>query len=407
MQITVILAFGILVVLQAFGDVVSAKTNGRLPSLFVSAVLFLIGFWTVVPASITTIVGGKEVTQTLLSLSGITGSLFTVLLTLLVTNMGSLMTIKELMKQWKTVIIGLGGILGVMIFAYFIGGIIFGREYGIVVAPPLAGGLAAMDIMARAAKTVGREDLAIIAALVFSTQGLLGYPLMGFFLRRQSKKIMEQYRAGKIKLQATDNSIETLKSRFKIIPDFPEEYQTPTIMIAKVAFVSFLAEQASKLTGGAVHTYVMCLVLGIIASEIGFLEKKIFSKSETMGLLMVLLMGFVFGGLASVTIEQLIAMMIPLFGTMLIGTAGIILFGIIIGRLFHETWEMSAAIAINCLLGFPPNYILTVEASKAMSSNKEEYNILMDQMLPKVLVGGFATVTVASVLVANLFASLL
>lgn len=407
MQITVVLAFGIIVVLQAFGDLISAKTNGKLPSIFVSAILFLVGFWTVIPTSIVQNIGGEEVTTTLLAVSGITGPLFSLLLTLLVTNMGSLMSINELISQWRTVIISIMALMGVMFFAYFVGGAIFGKEYALVVAPPLAGGLASMDIMVKAANAVGREDLAIVAALVFSIQGLLGYPIMTFALRQQSKKILGQIKDGTVKLQSDEVTNNNQKSKFRIFPELPAKYQTPTVLIAKVAFVSWLAELASRATGGAVHTYVMCLLLGIVASEIGFLDKKILGKSETMGLLMVLLMGFVFGGLASATPQKIAQLAVPLFGNMLIGVAGIILFGIIVGKFFKETWMMSTAISINCLCGFPPNYILTKEAAQAMSSNELEYDILMQEMLPKVLVGGFVTVTVGSVLVASIFANLL
>lgn len=406
MQMTVVLAFGIIVVLQAFGDIISARTNGKLPSIFVAAILFLVGFWTVIPTEIIQNVGGKEIRTTLLAVSGISGSLFSLLLTLLVTNMGSLMSIRELVQQWKTVIIGFAGIIGVMVFAYFVGGAIFGGEYGLVVAPPLAGGLAAMSIMVSAANDIGRTDLAIIAALVFAIQGLLGYPIMTYTLRWQSKHVLKDYRDGKVKLNAPKIASET-KSSWKFIPELPEKYNTTTVLIAKVAVVSWLATLASRATGGAIHTYVMCLVLGIIATEIGFLDKKVFSKADTMGLLMVLLMGFVFGGLADATPAKMAEVALPLFGTMLIGTAGILVLGIIAGKFFGETWEMSSAIVINCLCGFPPNYILTVEASRAMSSNEEEYNILMQEMLPKVLVGGFTTVTISSVLVANFFATMM
>lgn len=406
MLFTTVFAFAIIAVLQAFGDVVSAKTNGKLPSIFVSAVLFLVGFWTVIPTEIIKNVGGETVTTTLLALSSISGPLFGLLLTLLVTNMGSLMSIKELVQQWKTIIIGLSGILGVMVFAYFVSGFIFGKEYGLVVAPPLAGGLAAMDIMVTAANEIGRNDLAIISALVFSLQGLVGYPIMTYALRKQSTHLLNEFNSGKIKLKKVDKSTEAV-SKLKFIPDLPAKYQTPTILIAKVAVVSVLAEVASRATGGVIHTYVMCLVLGILASEIGFLEKKILSKSETMGLLMVLLMGFVFGGLASATPAKLMEVAVPLLGTMAVGVIGMMVFGIIVGKMFGETWMMSIAIVINCLCGFPPNYILTEEASRSTSSNEDEYNILMQEMLPKVLVGGFATVTVSSVLVANFFSKLL
>lgn len=404
MKMTLVLAFGIIAVLQAFGDIISAKTNGKLPSIFVAMVLFLIGFWTVIPTTIPTPDGGST---TLLALSGISGPLFTLLLTLLVTNMGSLMSMRELLAQWKTIIIGLAGVAGVMVFCYFVGGIIFGREYGLVVAPPLSGGLAAMDIMVKAANEIGRTDLAIIAALTFAIQGLLGYPIMTFALRKQAVHVLADYQAGKIQLLAPEQNSLEKKSAIRFIPELPAKYNTPTVLIAKVALVAYLADVAARATGGLIHPYVMCLVLGITASEIGFLDKKILNRSETMGLLMILLMGFVFGGLAAATPEKMQEVFVPLIGTMFIGTAGIVAFGIIAGKIFGETWAMSTAIVINCLCGFPPNYILTNEASQAMSSNQDEYNLLMQEMLPKVLVGGFVTVTVSSVMVANIFVKMM
>ena len=405
MYISIILAFGIIVTLQAFGDIISAKTNGKLPSIFVSAILFLIGFWTVIPTEVTTAAGQQT---TILDISGISSSLFVLLLTLLVTNMGSLMTIKELLAQWRTVLIGIAALGGVMVFAYFVGGSIFGREVGLVTAPPLAGGLAAMSIMVTEANELGRSDLALISALVFATQGLLGYPIMTYVLRRRAGAILGDYKAGKIKLlEQSEPAADAAKSRFKFIPEFPAKYLTPPVLIAKVAIVGILADAASKLTGGMVHTYVLCLVFGIIASEIGFLDKKILGKSETMGLMMVLLMGFVFGGLADASIETMSMVFAPLVLTMIIGVAGLIVFSVIAGKILKENWAMSIAIGINCLCGFPPNYILTNEAAQAISSSKEEYEVLMQEMLPKVLVGGFATVTVGSVIVANIFVGLM
>ncbi len=57
LQMTLLLAFGIIAVLQAFGDIISTMTKGRLPSIFAAAVLFLIGFWTVIPTEVVTATG--------------------------------------------------------------------------------------------------------------------------------------------------------------------------------------------------------------------------------------------------------------------------------------------------------------------------------------------------------------
>lgn len=404
MQMTVILAFLIIVVLQGLGDIISAKTNGKIPSIFISCVLFLIGFWTIIP---TQIERAEGVFVSLTEMAGISGVLFNLLLALLVTNMGTLMSIKELFQQWKTLVIGAAGIVGALAIAYFIGGLLFDIDYSIVIMPGLLGGLAAVNIMREAALNVGRDNLAVLALLVFSLQGMIGYPLMNWALRRQAGSVLKDYKAGKIKLVDPASVSTEEKSPFKFIPDFPAKYQTAPVLIGKLAIVAWLAEYVSGLTNGNVHLLVLCLVFGIIATEIGFLEKKLLVKAETMGLLMVLLMGFVFGGLATATPELIGQFFLPLFTIFAIGTGALVLVGIIVGKFFKESAAMSAAIVLNCLCGFPPNYVLTVAASKSMSENDEEYGILMQEMLPKVLVGGFATVTVLSVFVANFFAGLL
>jgi hypothetical protein len=115
-------------------------------------------------------------------------------------------------------------------------------------------------------------------------------------------------------------------------------------------------------------------------------------------------MGFVFGGLATATPDVLLGVFAPLTVLFGLGTAALVAVGIGVGKLFFkESWAMSGAIVLNCLCGFPPNYVLTNEASKSMSSNQQEYEVLMQEMLPKVLVGGFATVTVTSVIIADIF----
>jgi hypothetical protein len=54
-----------------------------------------------------------------------------------------------------------------------------------------------------------------------------------------------------------------------------------------------------------------------------------------------------------------------------------------------------------------PNYILTIEAIKSVAGNEEEYNYTLNEMLPKMLVGGFVTVTITSVIIAGYFVKLL
>jgi len=87
-------AFSLLMVILYIGDVVSIKTKAWIPSVFVCGVLFILGYWTIFPQNIVEVAGIPTVVATLL-------------MYLLITNMGTLLSVKELVNQWKTIVIAL------------------------------------------------------------------------------------------------------------------------------------------------------------------------------------------------------------------------------------------------------------------------------------------------------------
>ena len=68
---------------------------------------------------------------------------------------------------------------------------------------------------------------------------------------------------------------------------------------------------------------------------------------------------------------------------------------------------MAFSIALNALYGFPQNFMLTHESAKSLTEDPNERQFLIDCMLPKMLVGGFVTVTIASVIIAGIFVGML
>lgn len=68
---------------------------------------------------------------------------------------------------------------------------------------------------------------------------------------------------------------------------------------------------------------------------------------------------------------------------------------------------MAIAISLNALYGFPVNYTLTNDAAMALGKTGEEVDFLTGEMLPKMLIGGFASVTIVSVIIAGIFAKML
>ena len=71
----------------------------------------------------------------------------------------------------------------------------------------------------------------------------------------------------------------------------------------------------------------------------------------------------------------------------------------------HSTWQLRHG--LTALYGFPCDAIITEMTCNSLSDDKIERSYLMANMFPSMIVGGFVTVTITSVLLAGYFATLL
>lgn len=165
-------AFSLLMVILYIGDVVSIKTKAWIPSVFVCGVLFILGYWTIFPQNIVEVAGIPTVVATLL-------------MYLLITNMGTLLSVKELVNQWKTIVIALSGILGIIALLLAVGTFVFDLKTVLVAIPPLVGGLVSSLVMSEAAQSAGLASLSVLAILIYVIQGFAGYPLTSIVLKKK------------------------------------------------------------------------------------------------------------------------------------------------------------------------------------------------------------------------------
>lgn len=391
---TLLVAFSLIMIALSLGDVVATKTKAFVPSVFVTAIIFLFGYWTIFP-------------QDILDIAGFQSNFIYLAMYLLITHMGTMLSVRELARQWKTIVIALAGIAGIVVMTMTVGAKIFGWQNAIVATPPLTGGIVAAILMSEKATALNLPVLSFLAILTYVMQGFVGYPLTAIMLKREGKRLVSDYRKGII-LEKQEKT-EELQAQKKLIPPLPAKYQTTYISLLKLGLVALLAFYTATWLKPLVDisAFVYCLIYGVIFQEIGFLEQKPLNKSESFGFLITALMAFVFGGLNKATPAMLAEVALPLIGIIIVGVIGMAILSMGIGKLLKQSLPMSFSIALTALYGFPPNYILTKEAVTALADNEEEFNYLMDQMLPKMLVGGFTTVTIVSVIIAGVFVGFL
>lgn len=405
LALTVILAF------MSIGDVVSTKTKAFIPSVFVTACLFLVGFWYFIP---TNIVELAHLGQPFVMLA----------MFLLITHMGTMMSIKEVLSQWKTVLISLAGIVGILALLMTVGVVVLGRETAIIGGPPLTGGIVAAILMQAAAMEAHQEKLAILAILVYVAQGFVGYPVTAVLLKKEGSRLLGNYRSEKAagrdllaeqKAVAAPEEGSGKKSRgIRIIPELPAKYNSGFMTLLRLSFVAYLADVFTKFINlnvfhnpKALSPLIMCLVFGVLATELGITEKRALEKANAFGWVILSLMAFIFEGLNKATPEMLGAVIAPLAGVIVIGVSGLLIFAYVAGRVLKESPYMALPIALNALYGFPPNFIITNDVIKSLTDDESEREYLTGVMMPKMLIGGFTSVTIASVVVAGIFASML
>ncbi len=388
-----VIAFFILMGFLAFGEFISIKTRAIIPSILVFLLLLLPTVWLgLLPTNV-------------IDLAGFSESLTDVIIVVIVVNMGCSLSLHTLKKEWKTVLIGVGAILGIAAIVLPVGGIIFGWDTAVVAAPPIAGGFVAAFEMSKASLTKGLPHLSTIALLLLALQELPVYFILPSLLRSETIRRLDAFRAGELKMAAAEER-ETEKRFF-----IPERYMDTSTYLFLLGFVGFFAIMVSQLTGVIFNYFgiefsisptIFALFFGVIGGEMGYLERKSLQKANSFGFFVIASLVGVMGGLTNSSLEEIIGLIVPLVVLIGLGIIGMGIGGVVAGKFLKINWQMSFAIALNCLIGFPVNFLLTNEAIQVLAKTDEEKDFLTNTMIPTMLVGGFTTVTLGSVIFAGI-----
>lgn len=385
---TVILSAAVIFAVFALGDMISTKTKAVVSMLLIASVVFLLGFWTgIFPETLFN-------DSTLLSVAGL-------LVTMLLVHLGTMIALKDFVSQWRTVIIAAVACVGISVAVYFVGQLIVDRGFALVGAPILSGGVVATLLMQEMANNAGRAELAVFATLVMCAQGFVGYPVASLCLKSEAKRLKAKLDAGEMSLADMEAQKAAAASKKKLIPAIPAKYNGSNVILAKVALVGLLATFVSGLFNDAVNKLVWCLIFGVVCKELGFLEEDSLGKAGATGMVMPVITLSIFTNLASATPQMVSSMIVPLLVVVVIGSVAFTVISILVGKLFHYSWQMSVAIGSSCLFGFPGTLIVSNEVSEATGTTPEEKAFINSQIMPKMLVAGMVTVSITSVLVAG------
>lgn len=380
-------AIAALLLIMVVGELIAKLTKGALPMAFGVTILLLAGFWTkILPANI-------------VELSGITAAFFGLVSALLVANMGTLINRQEMIAQWKTVVICLMGLVGIITIALTVGGALFGFANAAAATPALAGAAMAVAAIRQAAEAAGTPTAAhaaLIAVVVMSVQGLFGYPLTSLCLKKEARRLSAEFKAGTLQVAAAE------QGGAKGAAAKPESTNMALLKLSLVALLSYILQVLTAKAGFQISMYVWALLLGFAGHETHLLQTDGLTKANAYGMAVTILMIYLFGGLSSSDPNTIL----PVFGTaaalVLMGAAAMAAVAVIASKLFHKTFYMTFAITLNAYLGFPVNVMLVNEALDLNTDSPEERTAVSAEIMPPMLVGSFVCVTIVSVIIAGM-----
>ena len=383
-------SFMIVLIVFALGDIVGKITKGKLSGMMVVMLLFLVGFLTkLIPADI-------------IDQGGLT-ALSKLAIAMVLFNMGTTLNVKQLIEEWRTVLMAALCMLASCLVMLLVSPII-GFDTVLVGMPVISGAAMATSLMASAAAEKGLATAAALCAVIYSVQKFVGAPIASAMGIRYGKKLLKAYRENpaQFKKQETGNGTSAKVS----FADKHKEWYSANVMMALVAAGSWVAHILGDLT--PINYSIWALLLGVVCAASGLVPTKPLQKSNSYGLMMVAVFGSIIPSLAKVSLSDLGTMAfqtIVLFAAALIGVA-------LVGWVL-PTWklvgdkDLAVGIGVEQFLGFPSNVVICREVGDAVGETPEEKAFIEDTLNVPYVVGGITVITVLSTMLAGFVINML
>lgn len=386
---TSVSALAVIAFLFAFGNFISNKTKAYISSLIPAVIIFIVLMYSgIIPADICTT-------------SGLTGMLNAFVIPLCVVDVGTKLSIKKILPEWKSFATVLAASIGIIIVCFTIGILILGRQRSIAAIPPLTGALLATTVVQQAAAEAGNNAIGVFAMIVLVLQTILALPVATFALKMYFKDIRKK--------GIIDNNAPILadeKEEKYILPRIPKSWDSSYMIIFKMAIVAYIGAVVGNglaaPTKNILSPTLMYVLFGLIASEIGFLERGPLEKSNSVGIIYLALFSVLMSTFSSVTLETLVSQIVPALIVIFIGLIGIAVLSAAAGKLFKVSLWLSIAIGTCCYLGYPGSQIVVEETVRGSDLTDEEKSKITKTVLPKMIIG-YLSSAIISIICAGIF----
>lgn len=365
--------------LFVLGEMISRKMKAIMPAVLVSGILFMALLWS-------GIVPGDMVERSKLGVLMPVGMMFIIL------SMGCNTSLKEMAANWRVVLLAalsylfeLGMILLVMSLVY---------DINLAVAA-FPGSSAAALIVQEQARALGYNDCIILSVLLLFMNGMVACPIVGLLIKKEAGRILKD---GIPKVSAT-----TATGPVKL--GDRQENSSTYVSFFKFYIGAWISQRLSLLCG--ISPYVICLVLGVVFSELGFFRRDELKRTESSGFLFFIMMAMILNGFAASTPEMLLHVLLPIVIVLCTAVLSLTAASLVLGRLLGFSPYMSVALGFNIMVGFPVNLMISQDMIGYLTQDEDERRYLMEKIGNRMVLAGFTSTTFLSNTMGPIIATLM
>lgn len=369
----------VIAALFVLGEVISRKLRAVIPAVLVSGILFMALLWSgLVPTDL--------VDRSKLGVLMPVGMMFIIL------SMGSNTSLRELMANWRVVLLAAVSYLFELCMILLVMSLIFGRNMAVAAFP---GSSAATLIIQEQARALGYNNCVILSVLLLFLNGMVACPIVGLLIKKEARRIMA---AGIPQKQsphsAPGGSLAKEKSGGSSYLSFLKFYAA-----------AWLCQRLSSIIG--ISPYVLCLVLGVVFSEIGFFRRDEFKRTESGGFLFFIMMAMILHSFSAASPSMLLEVLLPIVIVLCTAVCSLSLASLVMGKILGFSPWLSVALGFNIMVGFPVNLMLSQDMINFLTDDEAERSYLMEQIGNRMVLAGFTSTTFLSNTLGPIVATLL
>lgn len=239
---------------------------------------------------------------------------------------------------------------------------LIGRDLALLVPGAVVGGGASCAIGSRWVSGI-RPDISFFPWMIFMFQGLFSVPVVTWALKKESARLVDELSAQPA--APPGGRPGPVAPAFGPVARIPQVYKTPAYYLGLIMAAAVLnyALQGTVLAGMNINLNITALLLGILAGNLGLIDRAPLFKCDSYGLLILSLMGLMANNLANTPLDTLLSLTAPVLIALAAGTAVLTACGACFARLLGMSPYEGIILAMNSVMGFPVNQMLVSQAA--------------------------------------------